>query len=56
MNSKDQNAEIANWQRIKKAMEENGTTDNIFYQRACAIVAGKCDPLNSLKYTKAYNQ
>ena len=49
MNSNNQNTELANWQRIKETMEKNGTTDNIFYQRACAIVAGKSDPLNSLK-------
>ena len=37
--------ERANWQRIKEAMEEKGTTDNMFYRRACAIVEGKDDPL-----------
>ena len=38
-----------NWQRIKDAMEEKGTTDNYFYKRACAIVEGKKDPLDPLK-------
>ena len=37
--------ERKNWQRIKEAMEEKGTTDNYFYKRACAIVDGKSDPL-----------
>lgn len=41
--------ERKNWQRIKDAMEEKGTTDNYYYKRACAIVAGKPDPLNKLK-------
>ena len=38
-----------NWQRIKEEMEKNGTTDNMFYQRAVAICSGKDDPLDSLK-------
>ena len=37
--------ELANWQRIKDAMEAEGKTDNMFYKRAVAIVAGKEDPL-----------
>ena len=37
--------ELENWQRIKDKMEESGSTDNFFYKRACAIVAGKNDPL-----------
>lgn len=41
--------ERKNWQRIKDAMEEKGTTDNYYYKRACAIVDGKPDPLNKLK-------
>ena len=40
--------EKANWQKIKDVMEERGTTDNMFYKRACAIVDGKPDPLLSL--------
>ena len=36
--------EKANWQKIKDVMEEKGTTDNMFYKRACAIVAGQPDP------------
>ena len=41
--------ERANWQRIKDAMEEKGSTDNFFYKRACAIVDGKSDPLQPLE-------
>jgi len=41
--------EKANWQKIKDVMEEKGTTDNMFYKRACAIVDGKRDPLESLE-------
>tara|TARA_R100001163_G_scaffold48114_1_gene36168 strand:+ start:210 stop:356 length:147 start_codon:yes stop_codon:yes gene_type:complete len=40
--------EKANWQKIKDVMEEKGTTDNMFYKRACAIVAGKSDPIEPL--------
>ena len=38
--------EKANWQRIKDVMEEKGTTDNMFYKRACAIVKSGVDPLD----------
>ena len=38
--------ELANWVRIKEKFEENGTTDNFFYQRACAIVSGLPDPMD----------
>ena len=41
--------ELANWQRIKDVMEEKGTTDNMFYSRAVAIVANGKDPLDKLK-------
>ena len=42
--------ERANWQRIKDVMEEKGTTDNYFYQRACAIVCNdEPDPLKPLE-------
>ena len=40
--------EKANWQKIKDVMEEKGTTDNMFYKRACAIVAGQPDPVEPL--------
>ena len=37
-----------NWQRIKDHMELIGRTDNHFYTRACAIVAGNADPIEPL--------
>ena len=40
--------ELDNWQRIKDAMEEEGTTDNYFYKRAVAICAGGKDPMEPL--------
>jgi hypothetical protein len=40
---------FANWVKIKETFEENGTTDNYFYKRACAIVAGKPDPMDNLR-------
>ena len=40
--------ELANWQRIKDHMEASGKTDNHFYSRACAIVAGSPDPIEPL--------
>jgi len=40
--------ELENWQRIKDAMEESGNTDNHYYKRACAIVAGNPDPIEPL--------
>tara|TARA_R100000406_G_C3089488_1_gene119132 strand:- start:567 stop:704 length:138 start_codon:yes stop_codon:yes gene_type:complete len=41
--------EKANWQRIKDLMEEKGTTENMFYKRACAILEGKADPMEPLQ-------
>ena len=41
--------ELANWQRIKDTMEEDGKTDNYFYKRAVAICEGKDDPLKPLE-------
>ena len=34
-----------NWERVKKALEENGPTDCWYYKRAVALLAGKPDPL-----------
>ena len=42
------NQELENWQRIKDAMEESGKTDNYYYKRAVAIVAGNEDPIDPL--------
>jgi hypothetical protein len=35
-----------NWKKIKEVMEENGSTDNMFYKRACEILKSKKDPLD----------
>ena len=40
--------EFANWAIIKETFEENGTIDNYYYKRACAIVAGQPDPMKNL--------
>jgi hypothetical protein len=37
-----------NWVRVKTTFEESGNTDNLFYQRACAIVSGGPDPLDKM--------
>lgn len=36
----------ANWVKIKETFEKNGTTDNWYYKRACAIVKGNPDPFD----------
>jgi hypothetical protein len=36
----------ANWQRIKDVLEAAGKTDNHYYRRALAILAGKPDPFD----------
>ena len=38
--------EYSNWVKIKEVFETNGTTNNYFYTRACAIVRGEPDPLD----------
>ncbi len=35
-----------NWRKIKEALESAGNTDNWYYKRAVAILAGKPDPLD----------
>ena len=40
--------EFANWAIIKEKFEENGTTENYYYKRACAIVGGQPDPMKNL--------
>ena len=42
--------EFNNWAIIKTKIEENGTTDNYFYKRACAIVAANPDPMDNLNH------
>jgi hypothetical protein len=34
-----------NWVKVKKTFEESGNTNNMYYQRACAIVNTRVDPL-----------
>lgn len=41
--------ERENWEKIKKYMQENKKTDNMFYKRAAAISEGKDDPMEPLK-------
>lgn len=36
-----------NWVRVKESLEESGSTDNLYYRRACAIVRGEPDPLDA---------
>lgn len=35
-----------NWVKIKSTFEASGNTNNMFYQRACAIVQNRKDPLS----------
>ena len=37
-----------NWLTIKETFEENGTTDNYYYKRACVIVRGEPDPMSNI--------
>ena len=39
---------MENWQKIKDAMEASGNTDNFYYKRACAVLAGQKDPMNDI--------
>ena len=36
-----------NWVKIKETFEKSGNTNNMFYQRACAIVNTGVDPLSA---------
>lgn len=35
-----------NWRKIRDALEAAGKTDNHYYRRAFAILAGKSDPFD----------
>lgn len=35
-----------NWRKVKEALEKAGKTDNWYYRRAIAILAGKPDPFD----------
>ena len=37
---------LENWRRIKDALEAAGKTDNHYYRRALAILAGRPDPFD----------
>ena len=37
--------ELANWKRVKEALEKAGKTDKLYYKRALAIIEGRPDPL-----------
>jgi len=36
---------LANWEKVKQALEKAGKTNSMFYRRAVAVLAGKPDPL-----------
>lgn len=37
---------LENWRRIRDAMEAAGKTENQYYKRAIAILAGRPDPFD----------
>jgi len=37
-----------NWVRVKETLEECENTDNFYYRRACAIVSGQPDPMETV--------
>lgn len=37
---------LENWRKIKTALERAGNTDNHYYRRALAILAGMPDPFD----------
>lgn len=37
---------LENWRKIKTALERAGKTDNHYYRRALAILAGRPDPFD----------
>jgi hypothetical protein len=46
------NTSYENWMKIKETFEKTGSTDNFYYQRACAIVSGKPDPIDNIDDTQ----
>ncbi len=42
--------ERENWIKIKQSLEAYEATDSFYYRRACAIVEGKPDPMEALKF------
>ena len=45
-----------NWVKIKDTFEKSGNTNNMFYQRACAIVTSRVDPLAQVLGDKAKDE
>jgi len=37
-----------NWVKVKEVLEECENTNNFYYKRACAIVSGQPDPMDSV--------
>ena len=37
-----------NWVKVKEALEESGNIENFYYKRACAIIEGQPDPMDSV--------
>ena len=37
---------LENWRKIKTALEAAGKTENFYYKRALAILAGRPDPFD----------
>lgn len=44
---------IQNWRKIKAALEAAGKTDNHYYRRALAILAGRPDPFDRYDVTES---
>jgi hypothetical protein len=40
-----------NWRRVKEHLERAGKTDNHYYKRALAILAGQSDPFDRFNFS-----
>lgn len=38
---------LENWKKVKAVLEEAGKTDTMYYRRACLILEGRRDPLDT---------
>jgi len=45
---------LNNWIKIKETFEKSGNINNMYYRRACEIVATKKDPLEKFLNSKNY--
>ena len=45
---------LNNWIKIKQTFEESGNINNMYYKRACEIVATRKDPLEKFLTNKNY--